>query len=148
MKLRDIMTKNVDVISPETTLEQAARRMKELNVGVIPIVDGDRLKGILTDRDITVRAVALGRDPRNTLAQETMTPEVVSVFDDQSVEDAAQVMSDFQIRRLPVVDHNNHLVGIVSLGDLAVDTDKSKLSGKTLEDISEPSKPDRDYSSS
>lgn len=145
MKLSEIMTKHVDVISPETTLELAARRMKELNVGSIPVVDGDRLKGILTDRDITVRAVALGRDPRETLTEETMTPGVVFAFDDQSVDEAAKMMSDHQIRRLPILDRQNHLVGIVSLGDLAVDTDKTKMSGKTLEDISEPSKPNRTY---
>ncbi len=146
MKLRDIMTKNVDVISPETTLEQAARRMKELNIGSIPVCDGENLKGILTDRDITVRAVALGRDPRDTLAQETMTPNVIFGFEDQPVEDAAKLMSQYQIRRLPVVNRDNQLVGIVSLGDISVDSDKPKMSGETLENISEPSRPDRDYS--
>jgi CBS domain-containing protein len=146
MKLRDIMTKNVDVVSPETTLEQAARRMKELNVGSIPVCDGENLKGILTDRDITVRAVALGRDPRDTLAEETMTPNVVFAYEDQPIEEAAKLMSQYQIRRLPIVNRDQQLVGIVSLGDLSVDTDKTKMSGETLENISEPSKPDRDYS--
>lgn len=142
MKLSEIMTSHVEVISPDTTIEKAAQKMREIGVGSIPVCDGDRLKGILTDRDITIRAVAEGRDPHTTMANETMTPHVVYIYDDQSVEEAASIMSQYQIRRLPVINREKRLVGIVSLGDLSVDTGEEGMAGRTLENISQPSRPE------
>jgi CBS domain-containing protein len=109
-------------------------------VGSVPVCDGDRLLGMVTDRDITLRVTAEGRDPQVPVSQ-VMTAEVFYCYDDQDVKEAAKVMRKKQIRRLPIVNRENKLVGIVSLGDLAVEAGKDKLSGRTLEEISEPAKP-------
>lgn len=143
MQVRDVMTKNVEVIRPEDTLRDAAQKMKELDVGAMPVCDGERLVGMLTDRDITIRAAAEGLDPTQTTAQETMTPEIYYCFENQNIEDAALLMMEKQIRRLPIINKEKKLVGIVSLGDVAVDTRDDELSGSTLEEISKPSKPNR-----
>ena len=99
--------------------------------------------GTLTDRDIAIRAVAEGRNPTTTPVREAMTPQVVYCFDDQSVKEAAKLMQDKQIRRLPILNRDKRLVGIVSLGDLAIDTGKEKMVGETLTEISQPSQPQR-----
>jgi CBS domain-containing protein len=143
MKLSEIMTRDVEVIHPDATLEEAAQRMQDLNVGPLPVCDGDELVGMLTDRDITVRGVASGRSPAMHKVRDAMTRDVVYCFEDQDVREAARVMEQQQIRRLVVLDRNKRLVGIVSLGDLAVDTGDDKLSGQVLEQISEPAKPER-----
>ncbi|HEX2171755.1 MAG TPA: CBS domain-containing protein [Dehalococcoidia bacterium] len=140
-QIREIMTPNVEVIRPDTPLQEAARKMKDLDVGVMPVCDGDRLVGMLTDRDITVRATAEGRDPKSTQTRDVMTPSVAYCYEDQDVRDAARMMEDAQIRRLPIVSREKRLVGIVSLGDLAVETGDDRLTGETLESISEPSQP-------
>jgi CBS domain-containing protein len=98
---------------------------------------------MLTDRDITVRATAEGRDPRQTLVSEVMTPEVVTIMEDQDVREAAELMEMHQIRRLPIINESHDLVGIVSLGDLAVDTRNDQLTGEILEEVSQPAKPQR-----
>jgi CBS domain-containing protein len=105
------------------------------------VVDGERLVGILTDRDITVRAVAEGRELATTLVDDVMTREVVFASEDQEVDEAARIMGQRQIRRLPVVDRDQRLVGIVSLADLAVDSPDRGTAGEALEQISEPAKP-------
>jgi CBS domain-containing protein len=143
MQLKEIMTRGVNVISPEATLKEAAEKMKNLDVGPLPVCDGERLVGMLTDRDITVRVVAAGCDPSTTKVGDVMTPEVVYCFEDQSVEEAAKLMEEQQIRRLPVLNRNKWLVGIISLGDLAVDTGDRQLAGKVLEQVSEPAEPRR-----
>lgn len=143
MKLRDVMTKGVEVVHPDSPLQEAAQKMRSLDVGSIPVCDGERVLGMLTDRDITIRATAEGRDPTTTRAREIMTPKIVYCFDDEEIEEAHRLMSEKQIRRLPVLNREKRLVGIVSLGDLAVDAEKEKLSGKTLEKISTPSRPER-----
>jgi CBS domain-containing protein len=120
---------------------EAARLMDELNVGVLPVCDGERLLGIITDRDITVRATAAGRNPETVRVREIMTEDVRWCFEDEAVEDVAQMMGDVQIRRIPVVDRNKRLVGIVALGDLA--TDQATGTNEALRRISEPSEPDR-----
>jgi CBS domain-containing protein len=142
-KVKDVMTRDVEVVRPNDTLATAAARMKELNIGSMPVCDGRRLMGMLTDRDITVRATSAGRDPMATRVQEMMTPEVITTFDEDDVDKAAKTMQQHQIRRLPVVDRAHQLVGIVSIGDLAVETGDDKLIGQTLEEISEPAQPDR-----
>jgi CBS domain-containing protein len=132
------------VIHPNDTLQDVAKKMKDLDVGAIPVCDGQRLVGMLTDRDITIRATAEGRDPATTTAQETMTPEIYYCFENQNIEDAALLMMEKQIRRLPVIDDNKKLVGIVALGDVAEDVEDDEIAGATLEEISHPSEPDRD----
>lgn len=143
MQLREIMTNNVEIISPDAPVKDAAAKMKALNIGALPVCDGDRLVGLLTDRDITVRATAEGRNPANTKIREIMTPDIAYCFDDQDVEEAAHLMAEKQIRRMPVLDRNKRLVGIISLGSLAVHTRDDKLAGDILKQVSKPAKPER-----
>ena len=138
MLIRDIMTPNVECIRPDATLQTAAARMRDLDVGVLPVCDNDRLAGMLTDRDIIVRAVARGLDPASALVREAMTPEAIWCFDDDNVTEAARLMRDRQVRRLLILNHDKRLVGILSLGDLAVETNNDELAGNTLEAVSEP----------
>ena len=141
MKLKDIMTERVEVIAPDTSLYEAARKMRDLDVGALPVCDGERLIGMLTDRDLTVRAVAEGRNPKTEPVRDSMTPEIDYCFEDQSAAEAERIMAERQIRRLPVLNRERRLVGIVSLGDLATKTDEARAVGKTLEKVSESSAP-------
>jgi CBS domain-containing protein len=134
----DVMTRAVLFMHPEDTLQDAARKMKELNVGPLPVCDGERLVGIVTDRDITVRGVAEGRDPRGTRIRDVMSPGVITCGPEQDVAEAARLMREKQVRRLVVIDPGHRLAGIVSLGDLAVEVGDEELSGKTLEAVSRP----------
>jgi CBS domain-containing protein len=143
MQVKDMMTRGVESIRPNASLWEAAERMKTLNVGALPVCDGDRLVGVLTDRDITVRSVAAGHDPLLDPVQAAMTPEPFCCFDDQDVADAAELMSQRQVRRLPVLNREEALVGIVTLGDLAVETGSEELAGRVLESISTPAFPRR-----
>src|ERR671930_45334 len=120
MQLKDVMTPAVEVIAPEASIYEAAEKMSHLDIGPLPVCDGERLVGMLTDRDIAVRAVAEGRDPTTTPVREVMTEKVFYCFDDDDAEHAAQIMRNAQIRRLVVVNRDKRLVGIVSLGDLAL----------------------------
>jgi len=138
MKVNEIITHDPEVIRPETILIEAAQKMKSLDIGMLPVCDGDRLVGVITDRDIAVRGVAQGYDPKTARVQEVMTPEVIYCFDDEDVKDVAKKMEEKQVRRLPVLNREKRLVGIVSLGDLAVRTGKEKLAGEVLERVSEP----------
>jgi CBS domain-containing protein len=143
MQLKDVMTSNVEVVHPNAMVQDAAKKMRDLDVGSLPVCDGQRLVGTLTDRDITIRAIAEGRDPKATSVREAMTPQIVYCFEDQPVEEAAKLMKEKQIRRLPVINRDKRLVGIVSLGDLAVDTNNARMAGQTLTEISEPARPQR-----
>lgn len=143
MQVHDIMTTHVEVIHPDATLKEAAQKMSQLDIGPLPVCDGTQLVGMLTDRDITIRATAQGCDPKTTRVREAMTAEVVYCFEDQDVKTAAQMMEMRQIRRVPVVNRNKELVGIVSLGDLAVETGDRELVSETLEQVSEPVAPKR-----
>jgi CBS domain-containing protein len=138
MLVREIMTREVEVIPPKTTLQQAAQRMKQLDVGALPVSDGEGLAGVVTDRDITVVATAEGLDPAATVVEDVMTPDVVYCYDDQPIEQAANLMQEKQIRRLPVLDRAKHLVGIVSLGDVADKGEDELLSGQVLQQVSKP----------
>jgi len=138
MLVKEIMTHNVEVVSPGDTLEQAARRMEELNVGPLPVCEGNRVVGMLTDRDITVRATAAGCDPKTTLVADTMSQDISSCFEDQDVREAARLMKEKQIRRLLVMDRANQLVGIVSLGDLATEADDQRQPAEVLKEVSQP----------
>lgn len=139
-KVRDLMTQDVEVVNPEDTLKECAEKMRALNVGPMPVCENDRLVGMITDRDIVVRAIALGHDPSSTKVREVMTDDVEFLSADDTVEEAAKLMKDKQIRRVLVIDDDKKLCGILSLGDLAEDAD-DRLSGETLERISEPSAP-------
>jgi len=134
--IADIMTRNVVSVSPQDTLQTAAQMMRDSDIGSLPVVDGQRLAGMLTDRDITIRAVAGGLS-LDTPVVEVMSEDVLHCYDDQSVEDVLNDMGDMQTRRLPVLDHATEaLIGIVSLGDLShVDTG---LSGDILREVSSP----------
>jgi CBS domain-containing protein len=140
MKIKDIMTSQPQCVAPNDTLMQAAQILREIDVGVVPVSDGGKIVGMLTDRDIVVRAVSEGRDPKQTTVRETMSQGVTTVWEDQDVEEAARLFEDKQIRRLPVLNREKRLVGILSLGDLAVDG-KTGLGGRALKEISEPSEP-------
>jgi CBS domain-containing protein len=137
-KLSEVMNTDVQTISPEATIEEAAQEMRDGDFGLVPVVEDEELIGVITDRDIAIRAVAEGRDP-STLVREVMSEGVVWASEDDSVEDAARIMSDHQIRRLPIVDADQHLVGIVSLGDFAVDSSDIEPVVEALSDISRPS---------
>jgi CBS domain-containing protein len=137
MLIKDIMTRGVETVSPQTTLQEAAARMKTLDVGPLPVCDGDRIEGMVTDRDIVVRGIAEGRDPRTTRVSDVMTRDVVTCSESDDVKVAARTMKEKQIRRLLVVDDKLKVSGIVSLGDVAVEGD-DKMSGDVLEKVSTP----------
>jgi CBS domain-containing protein len=138
MHIRQLMSQYIKVIRPDVCVTEAAQKMSRGDVGPLPVWDGERLVGILTDRDIFMRVVATERDPQTTQVREVMTLEVVSCFEDEEVETAARLMATHQIRRLPVLDREQHLVGILSLGDLAVYAADAALASEVLEEVSGP----------
>lgn len=139
MKVREIMSQDVETVGPEATLQEAAERMSAVDAGALPVVGDDgALGGILTDRDIAVRGVAEGRDVFSARVRDIMTSEVVVCWEDEEVEQAAALMAANQVRRLVVLDRERRLVGIVSLGDLALDTPDALLSGRVLRQVSQP----------
>lgn len=137
MKLREIMTSNVEVIHPDDTLQIAAEKMRDRDIGFLPVCDGDRLTGVLTDRDLITRALADGMDSKAMLGRDLVTSPAIYCFEDQSVDEAAKLMHDNQIRRLVILSRDKRMVGVVSLGDLAMSAD-DKLSGEVLQSVSEP----------
>ncbi len=137
-KVRDIMTRSPRCVPPDTTLTEVAKIMGELDVGSLPICDDDRLTGMITDRNIVLRAVAQGRDPRSTTVREVMSGSIAFITEDDDVEKATRLFEAKRIRRLPVLTREKRLVGIVSLGDLAVNAGAG-LGGEALKEISEPS---------
>jgi CBS domain-containing protein len=135
------MTRNLEEIPPDATLKDAAQKMKSMDFGALPVCQSGQVLGILTDRDITIRAVADGCDPTQTHVRDAMTTNVVFCYDDEDVQQATELMEQKQIRRLLVLDHDKHPVGIVSLGDIATRVRDERLSGEVLEQISEPAQP-------
>ncbi len=138
MKLSEIMTRDVVVMQPDDSLQSAAKKMRDRNIGFLPVCDGEDLIGVISDRDITIRALADGMDVNIMLGRDLMTTPPIYCFDDQEVSEAAQIMEENQIRRLVVMSReDNRLVGVVSLGDLArhASTDRS---GQVLQKVSEP----------
>jgi len=135
MNIRDVMTPNPRTVSPDESIQNAARIMRDEDTGVVPVVENGRAIGMLTDRDIVIRAVANGEQFSRPV-RDIATPAVLAVSPDISTREASELMSEHQVRRLPVVE-NERLVGIVSLGDLAVKEGKDKRSGDTLQNISE-----------
>ena len=136
------MTRGVRTISPADSLVLAAQAMDELNVGSLPVCDGSGLMGIVTDRDIVTRAVAQGVSLDDMTVSDVMSQNVQWCFEDQSIEEVAGRMAQVQIRRLPVLDRDKQLVGMLTLGDMATKTNE-KTAAQTLESISEPAEPDR-----
>ena len=135
-KIADIMTRSLATVQRDETLQAAARRMQEMDVGSLPVLDGKAVAGMVTDRDIAVRGVAEGMIPQESLVADVMTAEVRFCRADDTVEQAMAEMGDLQVRRLPVLDAQNEIVGIVSLGDLA--TRQSAHTDETLREISTP----------
>lgn len=140
MRLRDLMTTDVRTCAPDTPVSEVARIMEEADCGFVPVVEGGRVAGVITDRDIVLRAVARGRDIRTTTARECMTSPAVTVGPDTDAHAAADLMADKQIRRLCVVD-GGRLVGVVALGDLATERIHVDEAGEALSSISEPAQP-------
>lgn len=141
-QVAEVMTRGVRALAPSDNLQLAAQAMDELNVGAIPVCENDRVIGLVTDRDITVRGVAQGRVPERTPLSEVMSRDVETCYEDDLLEDVAEKMQDTQVRRLPVLDRQEHLIGMLSLGDLATKGDTHEA-GTTLSDVSEPAAPDR-----
>jgi CBS domain-containing protein len=138
MKLSEIMTRDVVVIQPDDSLQSAAKKMRDLNIGFLPVCDGDDLLGVISDRDITIRALADGMDVNIMLGRDLMTTPAIYCFDDQDVSEAAKIMEENQIRRLVVLGREDKsLVGVVSLGDLARN-ETTDRSGQVLKKVSEP----------
>jgi CBS domain-containing protein len=136
-KVSEVMSTDVQTISPDATIEEAAQEMRDGDFGLLPVGDEEQLLGVITDRDIAIRAVAEGHGP-DTPVREIMSEGVISANEDDSIEEAAQIMSDHQIRRLPIVDTDQRLVGIVSLGDFAVDSSDIGPAAEALSEISSP----------
>ncbi len=136
MKISEVMTRNVKTVTPDTTAQEAAGFMLSEDAGSMPVSEGDRLIGMVTDRDIAVRGVAKGRGPE-TPVRELMTDQVICVREDDDVDDVASKMSETQVRRLPVVDEDDRLCGIVSLGDLSRETN-DESAHQALEGVSQP----------
>ena len=136
MQISEVMTTDVKIVSPNQTIAQAARLMQELDAGILPVGEDDRLVGMISDRDIAIRAVGAGKSAA-TPVRDIMTREVMYCFEDDEVESVAQNMSDNKVRRLPVINQKKRLVGIVSLGDLAI-IDGPDNAGEALCGISEP----------
>ena len=137
-QLKDVMTPDVVVISPDSTIAEAAKQMRDGDFGLLPVGENDRMIGAISDRDIVIRAVAEGLDGSTTV-REVMTEGIRWCFEDQSIDEAATLMSEHQIRRLPIINREKRLVGIVALGDLAANTESSGQASEALADISEPS---------
>jgi CBS domain-containing protein len=136
MKVREAMTRDVRVASPEQTIRQAARTMASLDAGVLPVGEEDHLVGMITDRDIAIRAIANGKGPKAKV-RDVMTQDVKYCFEDQEIEEVTRNMADIQVRRLPVLDRDKRLVGILSLGDIAISPDGAGA-GDALRGISRP----------
>lgn len=136
MKVREVMTSSVDWVTPETTIVDVAKLMKKIDVGSIPVCKGNQMIGIITDRDIVLKVISAGRDTKNTPVQDVMSTDIKSVTANQDVHEAADLMSKYQIRRLPVVEQGK-LMGIVAIGDLAIEKIHINEAGDALSEISQ-----------
>jgi len=137
MKVQEIMSRHVEYIHPQTPIAKAADKMRDHDIGFLAICENDRLVGTVTDRDITVRSVAQGRDPRLAPVQEIMTPQVFYCFEDDDVERVAEYMQEKEVRRLLILNRQKRLVGVVSIGDLAKASGEKQLAGETLGHIAD-----------
>ena len=137
-QLKDLMSRDVKVISPDMTIAEAATRMRDGDFGMMPVGENDRMIGTISDRDIAIRAVAEGKEG-GTKVRDVMSEGIIWVYEDDSVEQVATIMSKHQVRRLPVVNRDKRLVGIVALGDFAVESSQIQPAAKALSEISKPS---------
>jgi len=137
MRISEIMTRDPELIDPNSSIRDAARRMKNEDIGALPIGENDRLIGMVTDRDIAIRAVAEDRDPSSTTVRDVMSEKIYYCFEDDDIEDAARCMAQNQVRRLPILNRDKRLTGIVSLGDIAQTGEECEKTA--LEGVSEPS---------
>jgi CBS domain-containing protein len=137
VRIQEVMTRNVHMANPRQTIREAARLMADIDAGALPVGENDRLVGMITDRDIAVRAVAEGKG-LDTPVSEIMSPEICYCFEDQELDEIAANMADIKVRRLPVVSRDKRLVGIVALGDIALSDDPNGAAGVALCGVSEP----------
>ena len=136
-QVRDVMTTNPACVSERDSIGDVARIMKDQDTGVVPVVDGKKIIGLITDRDIVVRGIAEGRDVSTVTVNEIMTKSIRSVKEDTPLNEVLDLMSSAEVRRVPVVNGNNELVGIISLGDIATNSNQDGKVGKAVEEISE-----------
>lgn len=139
-RIKDIMTRDVECASPEMSVREAAEKMKARNIGSLPVCEGKKVVGVITDRDVTVRSTASGSDPNGTKVEAVMSRDVVSVKPDDTLQEAEQLMHDRQLRRLPVLDDQGNLVGYLAMARIAR-TEKPAQAGKVLKGVSQPQAP-------
>ncbi len=133
-QIKDVMTQNIKWMAPDSPVAQVAQQMRDMDVGFMPLAENDRMIGMVTDRDITIRAIAEGKNPADTLARDVMTAKTYYCFEDQDIEEVCNNMGEIQVRRLPVVNRDKRLVGVVSLGDLAQTASRPNV-GQTQQQI-------------
>jgi len=139
IQVKKVMTTNVETTRPDAMIKEAARRMRTRDIGSLPVIEDHRIIGMLTDRDITIGGTAEGKDPNRTTVRDILPrQEIVSCFEDQEIHEAAKMMEEHEVRRLPVLNRDNQLVGILSLSDLAFKTKDDRLYGEVLAHVSEP----------
>jgi len=137
MKVSEIMSRNVECVDPDTSIKEIAQKMRLLDVGFVPICEGNRVIGTLTDRDITIRHVADGQNPYRVKARDIMTPHVFYCYAEQDVEEVGRYMQEHEVRRVLIFDRGENLVGVVSLGDIFKSAGEEWLAGETLREIAE-----------
>jgi CBS domain-containing protein len=135
MQVKDIMTRDVQVVSPETSVLEAARKMRSFDIGCLPVCKDRRCVGIFTDRDIVLRIVAEGRNPQSTLVGDIMTADIVYCSEDDDISTIVKTMEDKQVRRVLVLDNNKYPIGICSVGDLALDSGDLQLAGEVMHEV-------------
>ncbi|EYE89057.1 hypothetical protein Q428_04460 [Fervidicella metallireducens AeB] len=137
MKVRDMMSKNIATVKPDTPILEVAKVLKDMNIGSVPVCDGNKVVGIVTDRDIVIRELAMGKDVKRDVAKDVMTSGVTTATPEMDIHEASKIMAQRQIRRLPVVE-NGTLIGMLALGDIAVQSKLEDDAGEALSDISKP----------
>ncbi|HUP64981.1 MAG TPA: CBS domain-containing protein [Thermoanaerobaculia bacterium] len=141
-KLSDVMTRNPECATEKDTLQSVARMMRDCDCGAIPVVGDDRkLRGMITDRDIVIRCIAEGKNPMDATVGNIMTREIYSVRENESLDEVFRVMSERQVRRVPILGNNDEVIGIIAQADLAIDSPSDEKVGRTVEHISEPDRP-------
>ena len=143
MQIKNIMTTNFEMINSTESITEAAKKMKSLNVGVLPVKEDNKIVGMITDRDMVVRALAENKEAGSVIVKDVMSPEIARCSSEDNIEDAADIMKEKKLRRLIVLNSENAPVGIVSLGDIAAKADSEQLAGQTLEVVSQPCSPSR-----
>lgn len=141
MDVKHVMTRRAVVIAPEDTIARAAQKMRDFNIGMLPVCAADRLVGVVTDRDITVRATASLRDPARTTVRDVMTPQVFYCFEEQAIDEAAELMEQRAIRRLLVLDTDMRLIGVLSVDDVARAVGATRVAGEIVEHAAAPHSP-------